>query len=111
MPNRAKERAQLAVVRAVLATLGAEITRGRKRLGFSQEDFASRVGCSRNTLRAIEAGKPSVEIGLFLDAAAHVDVPLMGGDFEDIRWRGHQARREADLLPQPHAATEIFDDF
>lgn len=105
------DRVQSSLVRAVLQTLGAEITRGRKRRGLSQADLALRVGCSRNTLRAIEAGRPTVEIGLFLEAAALVDVPLMGGDPATIRDRGAQAQREVDLLPQPRTQTEIFDDF
>lgn len=111
MSKASNPRTQSALVRAVLATLGAEIARGRKRRGFSQEDLATRLGCSRNTLRSIEAGKPSVEIGLVLEAAALVDVPLMGGDRGDIQRRGDAARREIDLLPQPRAVTEIFDDF
>lgn len=105
------DRVQSSLVRAVLQTLGAEITRGRKRRGLSQADLALRVGCSRNTLRAIEEGRPTVEIGLFLEAAALVDVPLMGGDPTTIRDRGAQAQREVDLLPQPRTQTDIFDDF
>jgi len=108
---KSEHRAQSAIVRDVLSTMGAEIARGRKRRGFSQEDLATRVGCSRNTLRAIEAGRPTVEIGLFLEAAALVNIPLMGGDRSDIRFRGDVARREADLLPKAHNSVEIDDDF
>ena len=111
MAKKTDARVQSSLVREVLATLGAEITRGRKRRGFSQEDLAQRVGCSRNTLRAIEAGRPTVEIGLFLEAAALVNVPLMGGDRAEIMRRGDVVRREVELLPQPHNVTEIDDDF
>lgn len=111
MSKDTETRKQSALVRAVLMTLSAEIARNRKRLGFSQADLARRVGCSRNTLRAIEAGRSTVEIGLFLEAAALLDIPLLGGDFRDIRIRGDYARREAELLPQPRSVTEIDDDF
>ena len=111
MSKKVAARRQSALVRAVLMTLSAEIARNRKRRGFSQEDLAQRIGCSRNTLRAIEAGRPTVEIGLFLEAATVLDIPLLGGDDRDIRLRGDSARREAELLPQPRSVTEIFDDF
>lgn len=111
MSKRTDKRTQSALVRAVLMTLSAEITRNRKRRGFSQDDLAQRVGCSRNTLRAIEAGRPTVEIGLFLEAAVLLDIPLLGGDARNIKLRGDYARREAELLPQPRSVTEIFDDF
>lgn len=99
------------LVRTVLTTLGAEIERGRKARKFSQAELAERVGCSRNTLRAVEAGKPSVEIGVFLEAAALVGIPLLGGDLPEIARRGEFARREAALLPQPKPPAEIDDDF
>ena len=109
MPNA--HRVQSRIVKQVLTTLGAEIERGRKARKFSQADLADRIGCSRNTLRAVEAGKPSVEIGIVLEAAALVGVPLLGGDLSEIARRGDLARREAALLPQPRPSTEIDDDF
>jgi len=95
----------------VLETLGAEIERGRKARKMSQADLAERIGCSRNTLRAVEAGQASVEIGTFLEAAALVGIQLIGGDIPDILRRRDSARREAALLPQPKPLAEIDDDF
>jgi DNA-binding XRE family transcriptional regulator len=61
---------------ATFKVLGSEIREARKKRGYSEEALASRVKCSRDTIRAIEAGKPTVEIGLFFEAAAHVGIVI-----------------------------------
>nr|WP_319947075.1 helix-turn-helix transcriptional regulator [uncultured Shimia sp.] len=105
------ERTTSRLVNVTLITLGAEICRARKARKYSQADLAERVGCSRNTLRAIETGSAKVDIGTFLEAAALVGIPLLGGDEEYIVKRGLSAFREAALLPQPRKKTLIDDDF
>lgn len=61
---------------ATFKVLGGEIREARKKRGYSEDALALRVKCSRDTIRAIEAGKPTVEIGLFFEAAAHVGIVI-----------------------------------
>ena len=48
----------------------------RKDLGLSQADLAARVGVSRAWINAVEAGKPSVELGLVLRLLDHLGLRL-----------------------------------
>ena len=48
----------------------------RLRLGLSQADVASRIGASRHWVMALEAGKPTVEAGLVMNALSAVGLLL-----------------------------------
>ena len=56
----------LPVLRRVLAEMGESIRLARLRRRFSAAIVAERAGISRNTLRAIERGDPSVSLGHML---------------------------------------------
>jgi HTH-type transcriptional regulator / antitoxin HipB len=66
----------------------AAVVRGRRQdLGLSQADLAARVGVSRAWINAVEAGKPSVELGLVLRLLDHLDLRLdlaKPGDLGDV---------------------------
>jgi len=64
--------------KSALVVLGAEIKEKRKKRGYSEAELARQAKCSRETIRAIEAGKPTVEIGLFFDVAARVGLIVFG---------------------------------
>ena len=73
---------------AALTVIGHDIREARKRRKYSESELAQRVGCSRETIRNIEAGKPTVEIGLIFEAAARVGLVLFGNqDHNDERGR------------------------
>lgn len=50
----------------LLLQLGGRLRRLRKSQGLSMVEMASRVGISRSTLRAVEAGDPTPSIGTYL---------------------------------------------
>jgi transcriptional regulator with XRE-family HTH domain len=51
-----------------LENLGLRLRANRVALGWTIQDMASRLLCSQNTYRAIEAGKPSASIGIITNA-------------------------------------------
>lgn len=57
-----------------LKLLGKEIETGRKSKRITAESLAQRCGISRPTLRKIERGEPTVEIGVVFEAAAIVGI-------------------------------------
>lgn len=60
----------MAYTTEALSLLGLLIKAGRKDRKMTEVDFSDRVGISRFTLQKIEKGEPTVEIGMFFDAAA-----------------------------------------
>jgi transcriptional regulator with XRE-family HTH domain len=55
-------------VSVTLAEIGGRIRELRIARGESQELFASRIGVSRPTVKAIEKGKPTVHVGHWMAA-------------------------------------------
>ena len=92
--------------------LAAQIRVARKERRFTEMEMAERTGISRATLRAIEAGSPKVEIGLVLEMACLLGVPIFGdAGVSDIDL-GRMKDRLA-LLPQAIRlrGKELDDDF
>jgi len=93
-----------------LAALGGMIAVGRKYLKWSESNLAERVGISRNTLRKIERGDPSVGIGIVFDCAVITGIDLLGDkdtlSRESIRIQGVLA-----LLPKRVTEESVDDDF
>jgi len=51
-----------------LEALGLRLRANRVALGWTVKEMASRLLCSQNTYRAIEAGKPSASVGIIANA-------------------------------------------
>ena len=51
-----------------LENLGLRLRANRVAIGWTIQDMASRLLCSQNTYRAIEAGKPSASVGIIANA-------------------------------------------
>lgn len=83
-----------------LEELGQRIRANRIAQGWTIKEMASRLFCSQNTYRAIEAGKPSASIGIianalwlfgqldYLDSVAQVPLNLAG--VKRVRRSKHQ---------------------
>jgi transcriptional regulator with XRE-family HTH domain len=98
--------------RSALQLLAAEIQAARKLRGWTEVDLANRTGCSRLTIRAIEAGKPTVAVGYIFEAATMVGLSLFGGTVETTA-RLSETRTKLELLPERvrHQKPELKDDF
>ena len=82
-----------------LAYLAAQISMARKERRFTEAEMAERAGISRSTLRAIEEGSAKVEIGLMLETAFLLGVPIFGDEGVSGADLGRIRDRLA-LLPQ-----------
>lgn len=54
--------------------VGLLIKDRRRKLSLSQAELAARIGVSRHWVMGVEAGKPTVELGLVLAALSALDV-------------------------------------
>ena len=95
-----------------LAYLAAQISMARKERRFTEAEMAERIGISRSTLRKIEEGGAKVEIGLVLETAFLLGVPIFGEEGVSDADVGRIRDRLA-LLPQAirTRGKEIDDDF
>ena len=59
---------------------GLELARARRRRQWTAAELAARVGVSRDTLRKVETGDPTVALGIAFEVATLVGVPLFGAD-------------------------------
>ena len=100
------------ITRHGLALIAAEIRLTRKRRKMTEADLATRVGCSRDTIRAIEAGKPTVAIAYVFEAAYVLGIDLFGGS-DEIGLRLTEIRAQLQLMPASVRARkpEFKDDF
>jgi len=95
-----------------LSLIASEIQLARKKRKLTEKGLAERVGCSRDTIRAIEAGKPTVAIAFVFEAASILGIDLFGGSDEMTR-RTQENRAQLTLLPATTRARkpEFRDDF
>jgi transcriptional regulator with XRE-family HTH domain len=93
--------------------LGARVAIGRRERRWSTKELAGRLGVSRTTLHKVESGDPTVTLGVALEAAALVGVPLFEPERSGLSDELDRARQRIALLPsrirQPNASPD--DDF
>lgn len=87
--------------------LGQRVRRARLRRGITSADLAAKAGISRNTLTALEAGKPGVTLATFatvlwalgldgtLDPVANPDLDTHGKTLESSRAPKRARTKEA----------------
>lgn len=83
-----------------LEQLGLRIRANRVAQGWTIKDMASRLFCSENTYKAIEAGKPTVSVGMIANALwlfgqidsidAVAPVPINAGSMIRVRKQNKQ---------------------
>lgn len=92
--------------------LGAHVRLARRERRWSLQELADRVGVTHVTMRKVERGDLTVGLGVALEAAAVLGVPLF---HEDRARRSLEAARAQDrlaLLPQSvRRPTKVDDDF
>jgi DNA-binding XRE family transcriptional regulator len=91
--------------------LGARVREGRLARRWTQVELADRIGVSSDTVTKVERGNPTVALGIALEAARLVGVPLFSED--DIRVsmdRDLTAARLA-LLPARARTRQVTNDF
>ncbi|SDJ41722.1 Helix-turn-helix domain-containing protein [Frankineae bacterium MT45] len=98
---------------AGVSALGAMIAEGRRLRGWTAADLAGRLSVSLPTLRRIEAGEPSVAIGVFFEAAVLCGVELFSTSPDELPRLAREAQLRTAVLParvRPKPVT-IDDNF
>jgi transcriptional regulator with XRE-family HTH domain len=92
--------------------LGTRVRLARRARRWTVVELAERVGVSEATMLKVEHGDPGVRLGIALEAAALVGVPLFD---DDPARRASEAARVEDrlaLLPQRvRRPPDVDDDF
>lgn len=100
------------LAREAARLLGASVRLGRRERRWTVAELAERVGVSEGAMLKVEHGEPGVRLGIALEAAALVGVPLFD---EDRARRTLEAGRLEDrlaLLPERvRRPPEVDDDF
>lgn len=82
---------------AQLMGANVHIARINQRLTIAQ--LAERVGCSRHTIAAIEAGKASVAFGHVLNVCTTLGIPLFVPEPDDLARLNRSQREVVRLMP------------
>jgi transcriptional regulator with XRE-family HTH domain len=86
-----------------LASLGERIRLARLRRKMTAELFSERMGVSRETLRRLENGDPTIAMGTYMRA---LRVLGLDGDIDTLAQDDELGRKLQDLdLPQPRSRT------
>lgn len=106
-------RHHLRATRSATRVLGTQLAAARRRSGQTAADVAERVGITRQTLRRVEQGDPSVAIGIVFDVATVLGVPLFGATETELAELAARGERELALLPSriDVSPPEVDDDF
>lgn len=108
-----KQRAYSKYAKEAAFLLGQHIKLGRKKRQWSEQNLAARAGISRATLQKIEAGQMSPSIGLVLEVAALVGVPLFAQGNRALAASIELTQRQIALLPKriKNPTKAVDDDF
>ena len=91
-----------------LEKLGQRMRANRVAQGWTVKDMASRLFCSQNTYRSIEAGKPTASIGIIANALwlfGHIDsidavAPVPINKSAAVRVRKQNKKNEAGVISE-----------
>jgi DNA-binding XRE family transcriptional regulator len=101
-----------ASAKSALDVLGQLIKAARLERGMSQVELAERVGVSRHTVMAIEKADPKVAIGVVLESATVLGLPLLAEDTQSLNKLAGTVAHLATLLPARSTRKhELNDDF
>ena len=106
-----KKRTLGPVAREAARLLGLRLAVARRERGWTMAELAERVGSSETTIRKIERGDPTVELGTAFEAAALAGVELF---HEDAPTRAREAElmsARLAVLPERIRRREVDDDF
>ncbi|MGV3665613.1 MAG: helix-turn-helix transcriptional regulator [Leptospira bouyouniensis] len=95
------------------ALLGKEIQLARKEKAWSEQTLAERIGISRTTLQKIESGDMTVAIGLALEAAVILGIPLFATESPSLSQSIQSASDKLTLMPKRirTKTKKVKDDF
>jgi DNA-binding XRE family transcriptional regulator len=78
---------------------GLDVARVRRERRWTSAELAERVGISRTTLSRLEAGDPTVALGIAFEVATVVGIPLFGVGSKELPGLLAHSRDMLALLP------------
>lgn len=107
-----KNRIYSSYTRQSMSVFSNLIKVSRKTRKWSEAELAERAGISRATVREIEKGNPSTELGLYFEVATLLGIPLLGSS-EEMKGISRELDLRLALLPKriSNKSVEVFDDF
>lgn len=101
------------VTRDAATFLGSQVRIARLDRRWSERELADRAGITPFTLRKVEAGDPTVALGIAFEVAALVNVPLFYEDAARLAESAARVTAQATLLPRRvrRPTTDVNDDF
>jgi len=107
--NKARTYSRYTIDAVIL--LGKQIRMGRKQRNWTEAELAERAGISRATVKKIEKGNMSCAVGLVLEVAVLVGVPLFDSDKVNLASQISHANDKIALLPKTiHKSRKDIDD-
>ena len=96
-----------------IKVFATQIQIARKKHRWSEAELAERAGTTRPTIRRIEQGSPSTELGLYFEIANLLGIPLFDADNQRLSAIQGNLNLQLAVLPKRVSAdnSEIFDDF
>ncbi|WP_040600297.1 helix-turn-helix domain-containing protein [Patulibacter medicamentivorans] len=92
--------------------LGAQVHAARVARGWTLQELAERVGATPHTVRKVEHGDLTVGLGVALDAAVLVGVPLFVEERARLASEVGRAEERLTLLPRRvRSDRDVDDDF
>ena len=91
--------------------LGSLVAEGRRERRWTLAELAERVGASETTVRKIERGDPTVELGTVFEAAALTGVVLFDDDATALARESELVNARLAVLPQRVRSRAVDDDF
>ncbi len=91
--------------------LGTRVALGRRERRWTLADLAERVGASETTIRKIERGDPTVELGTAFEAAALTGVVLFDDDNKTLARESELLDARLAVLPKRVRSRAPDDDF
>ncbi len=97
----------------VVKIFASQIRLARKEHKWSIAELAERVGTTRPTIQQIEQGNPATGLGLYLEAANILGIPLFHTDANRMTAIQKHLDMSLSLLPKriDKDRAEVFDDF
>lgn len=95
----------------VARLLGSRVRAGRLARRWTQAELAERIGASVETIAKVERGDPTVALGIALESAHLVGVPLFAEDEARISLDAELVNGRLALLPSRARTRRVHDDF
>jgi transcriptional regulator with XRE-family HTH domain len=99
--------------RQALKLFATQVKIARKKHRWSEAELAERAGTTRPTIRKVEQGSPTTEIGLYFEIAGLLGIPLFTTDSTQMTGIQNTLDLQLSLLPKRinTDSGEVFDDF